>query len=103
MSRYATTPCNSCGAPIVFATARQPDGTAKPVPLDPSVAVYHRVADQDDEGRAAFWVEDQATNEYRQALARHRCDAVTPTEQLPSTAWFRELRQRKARQAQGKP
>lgn len=40
MSRYATTPCNQCGAPIVFATARQPDGTARPVPMDPSVPVY---------------------------------------------------------------
>ncbi len=72
MSRYATTPCATCGAAIVFASVLQPDGTHRPTPMDPATPVYHRIRES-DEGKA-FWIEDQAPKgESRQALARHRC------------------------------
>lgn len=72
MSRYATTPCGSCGAPIVFASVLQPDGSHRPIPMDPTTPVYHRIREP-DEGKS-FWIEVQAPKgEGRQALARHRC------------------------------
>lgn len=72
MSRYATVPCRDCNAPVVFASVRQPDGTHRPVPMDPAVPVYHRIVEL-EEGKA-FWIEDEAPKgESRQSLARHRC------------------------------
>lgn len=72
MRRHATTPCATCGALIVFASVRQPDGSHRTTPMDPTTPVYHRIREP-DEGNV-FWIEDQAPKgEMRQALARHRC------------------------------
>lgn len=67
-NRYASRPCHSCGAEVVFITDR--DGHT--VPLDPTLEVYHRITEP-DEG-SAFWLRDEAPKgERRQSLARHRC------------------------------
>lgn len=71
MSRYATTPCSTCGTAVVFVSVRSGSGHVT-VPLDPALPVFHRLHEP-DEGKA-FWIEDQAPKgEMRQALARHRC------------------------------
>lgn len=31
MSRYATTPCSTCGAPVVFASVLHPDGALREI------------------------------------------------------------------------
>jgi hypothetical protein len=72
MSKHAQTPCKHCGAPVVFASVKQPDGTHRPVSMDPTTPVYHRIVDP-EEGKA-FWIQDEAPRgESRQSLARHRC------------------------------
>ena len=74
LPHYATTPCRSCGTPIVIVT----NAAKQTIALDPALPVFHRVVDMDSEPRGASWVEDVArAGEGRQAFARHRCAGGT--------------------------
>lgn len=76
---YATTPCKTCGAAIVFASVRQPDGTHKPIAMDPVLPVFHRIVEYESSPPRGFWIEDRApAGEGRQSLARHRCAPRAP-------------------------
>lgn len=71
---YAAVPCRHCGDPIVIVGVLQPDGTHRPVPMDPTTRVYHRLVESDSGAPRGFWIEDVAPKgETRQSLARHAC------------------------------
>ena len=49
---YITTPCRSCGKPVVYVRAYRADGTWGDVALDPTVPVY--VVEPDGEGQTVW-------------------------------------------------